>query len=94
MNLEQDGEHNERREADRTGGLTKEQLQELGSLEANTWTITPPGGQPMSLSEHEEHFQRRKAEDEAGAAAMMETVAADNEARRKQREHEAAGDQA
>jgi hypothetical protein len=31
---------------------TIEDWRELGSAEANIWTITPPGGKPMSLDEH------------------------------------------
>jgi hypothetical protein len=49
---------NERADSDE---LTPEELQAAGSIEANMWTITPPGGRTMSLDEHEKQRQQRMA---------------------------------
>ena len=56
-----------------SGEPTLEERRALGSAEANAWTITPPGGPTLSLSEHAEWIARKHADlDAARATAQAE----------------------
>lgn len=50
----------------------------LGSAEANAWTITPPGGESMTLDQHAKQQAHEKAEREKSIASFDEAL--ENEA--------------
>lgn len=60
---------------------TEQELRDLGSAEANAWTITPPGGEAMSLDEHAKQQVAQQAAREAkrqeGLEAMREEMASE-----------------
>lgn len=61
-------------------GLTEQEARELGSAEANTWTITPPGGEPMTLDQHAKYQEAKAKEREEDLRRFDEAM-----------EHKAAG---
>jgi hypothetical protein len=56
-------------------GLTEQEARELGSAEANTWTITPPGGEPMTLDQHAKYQEAKAKEREEDLQIMRDTMA-------------------
>ncbi len=70
-------------------GHTREEWRALGSAEVSAWTITPPGGQPMSLDEHHQMRLAEQAKEEEGHRAMAKTAAEEARIREAKRAEDA-----